>query len=228
MMKKYLTLLIFICSTNILISQSHELGVFFGGSNYIGDIGSTTYLNPNNIGGGVIYKYNLNPRIALRAAWTQIGISGDDADSSNDFRVNRQTPSLNFNNSITELALGVEFNFFEYNTRKPQSHYTPYILLEFANFYYTTIEEQTTTTVTYENTSSFSIPVGLGFKGHLSYHLAYAIETAIRFTFVDDIDDTVRNAGNINFQGFGNDYYVFTGVSLVYTFGRPSCYAPRE
>jgi hypothetical protein len=28
-------------------AQIHEVGVFLGGSNYIGDIGPTTYISPN-------------------------------------------------------------------------------------------------------------------------------------------------------------------------------------
>ena len=27
-------------------SQDNEIGVFFGGTNYIGDVGPTTYVNP--------------------------------------------------------------------------------------------------------------------------------------------------------------------------------------
>jgi len=224
-MKKYLILFIFTCSTSILLSQTHEVGVFLGGTSYTGEIGSKTYIKPNNIGAGLIYKYNLNPRIALRGTYTRIAVSGNNSNLDNDFTV---TQSLSFNNTIRELAVGIEFNYFEYNTRKPQSFYTPYILLEISNFYYKTIKTQSATNTTFKNSSSFAIPVGLGFKGHLSKHLAYAFESAIRFTFIDDIDATADNINNIDFQRFGNDHYLFTGISLVYTFGRPACYAKRE
>ena len=227
-MKKIILLLILTCTTSISFSQTHEIGFFLGGTNYIGDIGSTTYLNPNDIGGGIIYKYNLNPRIALRGTFSRFSISGDDAKSDNDFRVNRETPSISFSNDITELAVGIEFNFFDYNNGKPNTQYTPYILVEFANFFYDTIEDLSTTSTIYENNSSYSIPVGIGFKGHISHHIAFAIESAIRFTFVDDIDYTTPDIPELDFGSYNNDFYVFTGVSLVYTFGRPACYATRE
>lgn len=225
MMRKYLFLLILTCFTSISFSQTHEIGLFLGGTNYIGDIGSTAYLNPNNVGGGLIYKYNLNPRVALRAAFTYMNISGDDAKSDNDFK---NTRNISFNNDIHELAVGIEFNFFDYNTRKPENSYTPYILAELALFYYDTIEAASTTNITFKNSSSFSIPVGIGFKGRLADHLAYAVEAGVRFTFVDDIDYTTPDISGLDFEGNGNDYYVFSGISLVYTFGRPACYATRE
>lgn len=222
---KKIILFLLTCSTSVLFSQIHELGFFVGGSNYIGDIGKTTYINPNNFSGGLIYKYNLNPRLALRGAFTYIDISADDKNSDNEFRNPR---GYKFSNTIKEFAVGIEYNFFEYNTREIKTSHTPYILAEISYFYYKTIEEQSTTSAIFENNSSFSIPVGLGFKGRLADHLAYAIESGVRFTFVDDLDDTARGVVDSSYNGYGNDFYVFTGVSLVYTFGRPACYASRE
>ncbi|MDB0610332.1 DUF6089 family protein [Tenacibaculum maritimum] len=57
-------------------SQTHEVGFFVGGSNYVGDIGRTNYIYPNKIGGGLIYKHNLNPRIGLRATYSYIPVRG--------------------------------------------------------------------------------------------------------------------------------------------------------
>ena len=41
-------------------AQIHEIGVFLGGSNSIGDVGSTTYINPNSAAFGLVYKWNKN------------------------------------------------------------------------------------------------------------------------------------------------------------------------
>ena len=45
--------------------QFHELGLFIGGSNYIGDIGTNRYLDPNSPAVGVIYKWNIQSAILL-------------------------------------------------------------------------------------------------------------------------------------------------------------------
>jgi hypothetical protein len=41
-------------------AQIHEIGVFLGGNNYIGDLGKMTYVNPNQLAYGVLYKWNLS------------------------------------------------------------------------------------------------------------------------------------------------------------------------
>jgi len=65
-MKKRLILLLFICVSSNCLSQINEIGFFLGGVNYVGDVGPTNYIRPNNTGGAILYKYNLNPRIAIR------------------------------------------------------------------------------------------------------------------------------------------------------------------
>ena len=50
-----------------LSAQYHEIGAFLGGSNYIGDIGPTRYISPNNTAFGLLYKWNLTTRYSLRA-----------------------------------------------------------------------------------------------------------------------------------------------------------------
>ena len=42
--------------SNISYSQIYEVGVFGGGSNVIGDVGSTQYINPNSLAFGAIAK----------------------------------------------------------------------------------------------------------------------------------------------------------------------------
>jgi hypothetical protein len=56
-------------------AQIHEVGVFLGGSNYIGDIGPTTYISPNEPAIGVLYKWNKSPRHSYRFSYTQSKIT---------------------------------------------------------------------------------------------------------------------------------------------------------
>jgi len=94
-MKKTITFLLFTCLTSVLFSQKHEIGFFLGGSNYIGDVGRTTYISPNEFSGGFVYKLNLNYRIALRANVSYIPISGDDSKSNSTHRQQRLELVLN-------------------------------------------------------------------------------------------------------------------------------------
>ena len=222
-MKKQFLILFFICTSSITIGQIHETGIVFGGTNYVGDIGRTDYLLPNSVGGGLIYKYNLNPRIAFRGTLSFLSIKGDDINATNAVRKNR---GYTFKNAIKELAVGIEFNFFEYDLSSRDKTFTPYILLKIAGFMYDAPNAETAAgQYTYKNKTSFTVPFGIGFKTRLIDRFAIAIETKVNYTFEDDIDFSTKRISSLDFGGNGNDWYMFTGFSIVYTFGRPACYA---
>lgn len=222
-MKKQLLAIVFICITSISWCQINEIGVFIGGTNYVGDVGRTNYIYPNKIGGSLIYKYNKNPRIAFRGTLSFLPISGDDSKSSNEIRNNR---NFNFQNSLKELAIGIEYNFFEYDMTSNDKYYTPYIHIGIAGINYQyAANEIATGQYNFQSKSSITIPFGLGFKGRLFYNVGFAIETKVNYTFEDDLDFTTSRIQSLNFGGNSNDWYMFTGISIVYAFGRPACYA---
>ena len=39
-------------------SQIYEVGIFAGGSNFIGDVGATNYISPNALAIGGLFKWN--------------------------------------------------------------------------------------------------------------------------------------------------------------------------
>lgn len=222
MMKKNILLLIFISISSILLGQQYEAGIFIGGSNYVGDIGRTTYIYPNKMAGALIFKYNWNPRIALRATYSYLPIRGNDADAETDFRKDR---ALNFSNTINELAIGIEYNFFEYDISSKDKTWTPYILLELAAFNYKhVVSEPQPKQYEYKVKNSGSIPFGVGVKSKLTGPIAFSLETKFRYAFEDDLDYTTGRIPSLSYSGNGRDWYMFTGISLVYTFGRPACF----
>ena len=222
-MKKQILLILSIIFSTITIAQSHEIGVFFGGSNFIGDIGSTNYIYPNKLAGGFVYKFNINPRIAIRGNYTYVPTHGDDRKSENSFR---QARGKSFSNTVHEYAIGTEFNFFDYNISDYKTRYTPYIFTQIALFNYKSPAEfNTGNNIRYENKFSSAIPFGLGIKGLFFDDFAFAFEIGARYTFADDIDYTTSKINSLNFGGNGNDLYTFTALSIVYTFGKPHCYS---
>jgi hypothetical protein len=199
-----------------LLGQEYEIGVSLGGTNYVGDIGATNYIYPNKLAGNVFLKYNYNPRIALKATFSYLPIAGNDAKADTDFRQNR---GLIFSNVIEELALGLEFNFYEYELSSEDKSWTPYILAELAVFNYKVFRKETL-----ENRTAFAVPLGIGLKSKLFGNFAFSLDTKFRYTFKDDLDFVSENNLDYPIEGNSNDWYMFTGVSLIYTFGRPACY----
>ncbi|WP_439130675.1 DUF6089 family protein [Polaribacter sp.] len=221
-MKKQILIIVFVCFASVLSGQVYEVGVFLGGSNYIGDIGSTNYIYPNKPAGAVFFKYNKNPRIAYRATYSFLPITGNDLEADTDFKQNR---GLRFTNTIHELAVGIEYNFYEYDLSTPGKTWTPYITLDLAAFNYNYIvAEPTPNQYEYDTKNAITIPFGIGYKSKLLGNLAFAVETKFRYSFADDLDYTTEKIADLNFGGTGNDWYTFTGISLIYTFGRPPCY----
>ncbi|MCL7764273.1 DUF6089 family protein [Polaribacter sp. Z014] len=228
-MKKRILFFVFVGFTTIFFGQLHEVGLTIGGTNYVGDIGKNYYFYPNKLAASVFYKYNWNPRIALRASYSLLPISGNDADADTGFRRDRLDPTgktYKFSNTINELAAGIEYNFYEYDLSSDDKTWTPYLLLELAVFNYTNVKTYLPTGKVDKlgKKTSLAIPFGFGYKSKLFGTLAFAIEAKFRYTFEDDLDYLSTDTPNVNLEGTGNDWYMFTGVSLIYTFGRPACY----
>ena len=221
-MKNTIIFFIFVSFSSILLGQIHEVGFSLGGTNYVGDIGRNNYFYPNKPAAAVFYKYNWNPKIALRATFSYLPIQGNDLDADTKFRRDRK---FKFSNTINELAVGLEYNFYEYDLSSDDKTWTPYLLLELVGFNYTNVESHSASgQIVYGNKTSYAIPFGIGYKSKLYGTLAFAFEAKFRYTFEDDIDFVSNNTPNVNLEGTGNDWYMFTGFSLIYTFGRPACY----
>lgn len=228
-MKKFIIFISFICITTTSKAQINEIGFFAGVSNYIGDIGPEYYINPTKFAGGIIYKWNVNPRIALRTTFTYFELSSDDANATNNARESR---GLRFINSVKELAVGIEYNYFDYNIDKHDQRQTPYLLLEIAAFNYKTVTKELSPEVyEYDTKTSFAIPFGVGYKFGIGRRFAMAFELRTTYTFTDEIDynyygDETNSIPDLEFGNpNNNDWYTLASVSFVYTFGRPPCYA---
>ncbi|WP_452221852.1 type IX secretion system protein PorG [Lacinutrix salivirga] len=226
---RYLTIvLIIVFGFQFNYAQIHEIGGFLGGSNFIGDVGATDFVSPNQLAIGGIYKWNRSPRHSYRLSVSFTDLEGIDNKSDDPRRIQRD---YKFNTQILEVAAGIEFTFFDFNLHDGGSKSTPYIftgvsIASHDNFYFNSAGE-----ITDENTSSFAfgIPIGLGYKTTVSNNLILGIEIAARYTFSDELDGSVPDSkANIDNFGFGNlnnnDWYVFSGITLTYTFGRNPCY----
>lgn len=208
-------------------SQIYEIGVFTGGSNVIGDVGPTNYINPNSFAIGGIAKWNRSPRHAFRISVIYSQLKGSDS-KSNDPR--RQERDYDFNTNGLEFSAGMEFNFLDFDLHTSDLKITPYIYSGISTLRYDNYFFDSNGVYTDENTASwaYGIPMVLGIKSNIATHFILALELGFRYTFSDEIDGSVPDSelreqfsfGNIN----SNDWYTFTGITLTYTFGRRPCY----
>jgi hypothetical protein len=206
-------------------AQIHEIGVFLGGSNYVGDVGSTTYISPNEPAFGILYKWNKSPRHSWRISYSQSTISADDRDSK---EPGRSLRGYHFENNIKELSLGLEFNFFDFNLHTLDHKITPYVASGINLFRYDDLYIEEGETKKYKGKNAIAIPMIIGIKSTISRRLILAAEVGARYTFTDNLDGSNPKEERLSELRFGNlnnnDWYVFSGITLTYTFGEKPCY----
>lgn len=229
-MRHLILIILSILSVQFTHSQINELGLFLGGSNFIGDVGATNYISPNQLAIGGLYKWNRSKRHSYRVSIMYSELEANDLDSDDPRRIQR---GYDFKNEIIEFSAGIEFSFIDFNLHSGERIGTPYIMTGISvahhdNYYFLNGLR------TSENSSSwaYGIPIGLGFKTTFIGNLILGVEVGARYTFSDEIDGSIPDAkfrqqyrfGNIN----NNDWYVFSGVTLTYTFGENPCYCPSN
>lgn len=204
-------------------AQIHEIGVFLGGSNLIGDVGSTTYIAPNKPAFGLLYKWNRSPRHSWRFSYTQSTVSGNDEDSEID---SRQERDYRFKNSMKELTAGLEFDFFNFDLHDSKPQFTPYVFTGLSYLFYDGLYFKDGGPNKDKTYRTFAIPMTVGLKGRVFNSFVIGFEVAARNAFKDDLDGS--NNDNYKEFRFGNltskDWYVFTGFTLTYTFGEKPCF----
>lgn len=224
-MNRFFLLLLFFFTFSVSNAQIHEIGVFGGGSNFIGDVGSTTYVNPNEFAFGLLYKWNKSPRHSWRISLTHAKITADD-DKSKDER--RKLRDYDFENTIKEVSLGLEFNFFDFNLHELDRQITPYVFLGLTYTHYEGLFFVNGETTSDSNHGTLSVPMVLGVKSNITKNLILGFEIGPRYTLADDIDGSFPKNENLEDLRFGNinsnDWYVFSGFTLTYTFGNKPCY----
>lgn len=222
---KRLFLIVVILGFSQMQAQINEIGVFLGGSNFMGDVGSTTYIAPNQPAVGLLYKWNRSPRHAYRFSITQSKLTGDDSKSDVPGRNQR---GFKFENTITEASAGLEFNFFDFNLHDLEKKLTPYVFTGVTYTIYDGLFFAGNTAKSDAKHGALGIPMVVGIKTNILPKLILGVEVGARYTFADDIDGSNPTNENLAITQFGNlnsnDWYTFTGLTLTYTFGEKPCY----
>jgi Domain of unknown function (DUF6089) len=224
-MRTFVSFFLMLIMVQKATSQLHEIGVIAGGSNYIGDIGATDYIAPNTIALGLLYKWNTSARYSYRASLMYAALQG--IDSKSDIAA-RQDRNYEFKNTVKEISAGMEFNFLDFNLHHFGVIVTPYIHSGLSYFSYDALYFDTNETIKYNTRDAFAIPMALGIKSNIVNYIVIGLEVNVRYTFTDHLDGSNPPESELNNFRFGNlnsnDWYVFSGVTITYTFGRNPCY----
>lgn len=206
-------------------AQTYEVGAFAGGANNIGDVGRTNFILPSNVAFGGLFKWNKSKRYAWRASVMYGKFNADDSKSN---ITSRQQRDFKVGNSILEGSIGLEFNFVEYNLHKLGPAFTPYLYTGLTYFRYDFNYFDAGQLINFnQKDGSMAIPMTVGFKYRISELFILGAEIGARYTFTDNLDASNPQGSNVESFRFGNifsdDWYVFSGFTLTYTFGRKLC-----
>ncbi|MES2287327.1 MAG: DUF6089 family protein [Bacteroidota bacterium] len=188
--------------------KSSEIGVFLGGSYYIGDLNPLGHFNQfTKPAGGIIFRHNFNPRLAARANAFFGSIEGQDSFSNSPAQQQR---NLHFKSNIAELSAQLEFNFLNYAIGDDDQLFSPYVFFGLAGFKFNPQAQIDNNWVDLQPLGTegqglpngatkrkyklvdVSIPFGIGIKANLSKNIGISLEWGIRKTFTDYLDDVSK------------------------------------
>lgn len=194
----------------------YEIGGAAGTSFYMGDANRGKFFLHPGMGGGILFRYNIDFLWGIKAGIFAANISGKSEDSGNSFPFEQHA---SFHRTLAEVGTQVEFNFFPYSDKyaylgtKP---YTPYLF--------------TGVGITYATGNNHfidaNIPFGMGFKYKLKNRMNIGIEFSMRKLFRDDFDVTEKRSGWNLDRPYGiesnllknRDWYSFTMIFLTWEF----------
>ena len=191
-----------------------ELGGAAGGSFYMGDANYSTLFKNMGVSGGVIARYILNPRMAIKGNLIAGRISGDTKGTKN---VYPNQENASFRRTIFDLGVQFEYNFLGYSSEEDYTgnkRFTPYILGGVGG---------TFAPAPADDVFTINFPVGVGVKYKIAHRINIGCEFTMRFSLSDELDVTNKEGMQLNDpyrikgKGFKNkDSYSFTAFFITY------------
>ncbi len=184
-------------------SQNLHVDLFGGIATYQGDLQNKRFsLEQSKPSVGLGLSYDLSSKFSIRSGFTYGVVEGDD--KKNTSAKGNDARNLNFKTAISELHVGLEYNFFNIEG----TSLTPYVFVGLAVFHFNPYTKDTAGNKVYLHPLStegeglaaypdrkeykltqLSIPFGGGLKFKLSESLCVGLELGIRKLFTDYLDD---------------------------------------
>lgn len=182
-------------------AQRSEVGIFAGGSFYLGDL-NTQLFSQTKLSVGLLYRYNFNTHWALKSNLFYGKLQGDDAKHNN-------PRNLSFHSPLFDFSIQAEFNFLSYFTGSDNLYrWSPYILAGLSAFYFTPEALYKGNWVDLKSLCTegqglsgyakpyslfqMAIPFGIGVKYSLAKNLCLGMEWSMRRSFTDYVDDVSK------------------------------------
>lgn len=217
---RYFAPLILIIALPLLSFGQSEIGIFLGATGYQGDLVKTSFsARGAGVTGGLLYKYYVTDKVALRGSANIGNYSGDDA-----FFDSERDRGYSFFADFFDASAVVEYSFFgkgKYSsTGLFERVISPYVYMGVG---YLKTDPVVDTNGRFEVDSEdqnpknnyATLPAGFGLKYDLNSRVNIAGEFSARYPFSDLIDGISASGDPSN-----SDWYWTTGVTLLYKLGK--------
>lgn len=188
-----------------------EVGAGVGLVSYLGDFNGSVVKNMQPMG-SLVWRWVLNPRMALRAKGSYGKLKGSSADVQT-YYPDMQAKPYEFNHSLGDLGVTFEYNFWPYGTGRDYrgaKRLTPFIFGGVGGTYVSGGPKDVWTA---------HVPLGLGVKYKLGDRVNIGLEWAAHFSLSDKLDGVVdpylvKSSGLVK----NTDGYSALLVTLTYSF----------
>lgn len=198
-----------------------EFGVALGGNFMLNDVNAKPY-GGTHFSGGLLLRFLLNPRMAVKVMGSYNIIKGDTGNAENFYPVTDENGAVGrlqqqFSGGITDVSATYELNFLPYGYKAGYQGYrrfTPFIQMGLG--------------LTYSDAGkafTANIPLGVGLKWKVGPRINMALDWTMHLTPSDALDD-IKHPKGVKASGFRNtDHYGITMLTLTYDFSKkcPAC-----
>lgn len=207
--------------------KTADIGIWGGTSGYMGDLKNSPPIQAFNPNFGAYFRYNFNPRVALRAMFLTGKFAADGTIEGFPWA---------YEKNVQDISVQVEINYLKYWLGDKKTPFSPYILGGVGVMYFPYEFDPAVLSVIHPNHNkgmavidesvvAFSLPFGFGVKTHIGKRFGLGVEYLMRKQFVDKLDNLDDPMAYINDKGeeivysdrwHNNDWSGYLGVHLTY------------
>lgn len=159
------------------LEYKYELGAMLGGMSYMGDANPNNFFSNTEFAGGLIGRWNINPRMALKGTLAYGRISGKADDLQRIFG-DVEGQSWSFDNTLVDASCTYEIHFWGYGTGKSYKgthRIVPYLQMGAGGTFG-------------KNVFTINFPLGVGVKCKLTDRWNVGFDWAMHISLSDKLD----------------------------------------
>jgi hypothetical protein len=216
-----------ILSFSALAQKTADIGIWGGGSGYMGDLENTSLNDFTFPTIGAYFRYNFHERMGVRAMLLTGNMEAKGTIQNQDWE---------FAKNVRDVSIQAEINFLRYSTGNRKAAFSTYLTggIGLMNYRYDydqafmhTITPKTNKGTNDESKNIFapSLPFGMGFKFNVGKRLGLGVEYQMRKLLDDRLDDLDDPLAHFNDAGVevtyrdqlhNNDWAGFLGLHITY------------